>query len=265
MDEYTLEENHLRKRIDEDRYLLIRYDPATQSFYPLKVYNKVTGEIQDLPPFPDDIQRIDLILLNGDYHILYIQGGDIDDVVLFNLDTFESTLVFQWLIDQGLAFIYTWIYYEDGYFYVLVDKSYGMDVGIRLGLETITNITSYEDVMQPIHFSESEAHIYGLQFINDPSGIFIMRMGEGRNPLYFLEFQTYTLKEFCYSIEDVFLDYYTYYSLSPNEQYMVFSKLKYALGNNPDALISVEILNLNTGEFATIPDANYIVKGLIHK
>lgn len=58
---------------------------------------------------------------------------------------------------------------------------------------------------------------------------------------------------------------YNTFSVSPDQRYVVFTKIEGSAGIGPDSIKSVEILDLKTGTYTVIPDAEYKIIGWIEK
>lgn len=273
VDDYPLPKDHGYFLIDENRYFLYREDLKNNSGYPTAIYDRATDEkIVDFPPFPDGTNIRDIFFLVDAPYMLYYQGSNIDDVGLFNLDTFTSIPVFQWLIGKDWVYSLNMFFlYHDGLLDVIIPRSYGMDLALNLDLYRVQSDKAYEDVMQAVHFPGPNTSELASEMIliDKPRGLLVSRYIKEQTyvKVYYLDFQSMSLQDYCYQIEN------WYYSsdnvveayVSPDGRYVAYTTYVWPVGDTPASIISLRILDLKTGEYANIPDANYVVKGWLTK
>jgi hypothetical protein len=213
--------------------------------------------------------------MNGIPHLLYMEEKRVSlstsptyEFFLYNLDTLTAMPAVQWLsgrndVDWLTAHLF---YLSKGYFNLLVTRFYGLDIGIDLDLETVLAPKVYDDVMQVIYLPEGEYSVntFSLQFLDSQPKIVLLprQMRETHIPLYLLDYQEMVLTDYCYSVQE---DLFKSFAVSASEKFISFTKSQLGSNDYPGGewIQAVEIVDLDTGHSAIVPDANFGVIGWI--
>ncbi len=272
--EFTLEplperesiyQSYYYHRIDEHWLAAMKSDLETGTRYPMTLYSS-TGERREVPPLPEGAYVRSFFYLNGVLYADVMQGIEVDKTFLYNLETFTITPIFRWLWDKEHVFNVNteWIF-KDNLAYIHTARLYGADLGIGLNVDTIKSNIPYNQVMQPFYLpgAEEDYMIVG-GFLENPPGYLYYRPDFNRDisPVYFLDFNALTVTDYCYSGADfVTFSVWSHHSVSPNQRFVAYTHGELGVEGNPDKINRVEILDLYTGEIATIPNADFDVIG----
>ncbi len=268
------------ERISDVWFAAMKYNLETNTDYPIFLYNRATGEERNMPPFPDGTDVYDFYSLNGVNYMLTLsseqeQWLDVKQSELYNLETHTAIPAFQWLLSEN-AWSYTGsrlVSLIDGLFYIQVPAPpYGMDLAMGLDLETVLSDRTYEQVMHPIHLhgatainrigSPEEYWIMNGTFIPDaPFYLFSYpeRFEQGASLVHLLDLSGNTVTNYCYpDREDLQYWLSSDHSISPDQRFVAFVAYTF---QGEDLSHRVEILDLQTGEFAVIPIRNFEIIG----
>ncbi len=284
VEEYELEPlpaNQSRRELGEDKYLIYEWTPddPSRGIYsrPLSFHDRRTGETWSLPTFPEKTIILKSLIMDGVPYLVYLEEKRESlsepatyDFTLYNLVTLDAMPAFQWLSGKRWAY---WLtvhldYLGDEYFTMFVTRSYGLDLGIDLDLETVLAPKTYEEVMQAIYLPGGEFSVNLFQggYLRSRNGMVLIPQPMENIPIsfYFLGFQDLTLRDYCYTVEDhrsTLL--YTSFRTSVSERFVIFTDTQFGSADNPGGqfIKAVEILDLDTGHFASISDAQFNVIG----
>lgn len=292
VEEYELEplpDNQSRLELWDGKYLVYEWHlayPAEGIYaHPLSMHDRKTGKVWQLPPFPDKTRLLRAFNVNGMPYLLYLEEKQTSvsttpietyrttlEFAFYNLNTF-TVMPLPWLSEKdAVDWLTTHFWYSDGLFSVLVARPYGLDLGLGLNLETLLDTKTYDEVMQAVHLPLENylVNLFQGAYLQTRNGMVLLPQPKRDIPavLYFLDFQDFRLRDYCYSIEDPrATDSYTSFAVSGNERFVAFTKAQIGTASNPGGkfIQGIDILDLDTGRFARLSDVNFGVIGWIRR
>lgn len=261
------------QQIDDTWFAAMKSNWETYTNYPIFLYNWVTGETRKMPPFPEGASVYNFYVVDGTKYMLMERWLDTQQIELYNLENFTATPAFQWLLHGAWDEIFTSITYMDGLFYIEVfHDTLKMDLAMELDLETVLSNRTYQQAMHPIHLqgastiNSTDFIAYGAFLHNAPLYLFAYpgRFEQGVSLVHLLDLNDNIVTNYCYPDRGEPQDWgYFSPSISPDQKFVAFTPDAI----RPEDLINgissyrVEILNLQTGELATISIPNFDIVG----
>lgn len=277
--------NQSRWELGDSQYMVYEWnpnDPSTGIYsHPLSMHNRKTGESWNLSFFPEKTIILTSFILDGEPYLVNLEenraGSSLSTAYnfsLYNLTTLEKKPAFQWLsgkdwVDWLTAHI---VYLGDEHFTIIVPRTYGLDIGVDLDLGTILSLKKYEEVMQAIYLPGGDLSVNLFQggYLHSKNGMVLIPqpINDMPRPLYFLDFQGMNLQDYCFFLEDPrTTSLYATFVVDPSDRFIAFTKTQFGLPDNPggQSIKAVELLDLETGYFASFPEANFGVIGWAKK
>jgi hypothetical protein len=244
--------------------LLIKADETNNNYRPVSLKDFDTQMEIELPGFPEDAYwgNIDVIWEESKdvYNFIYWLGSRGDDrLFMYNGFDHTSVPVFSW-ISEPAGWLTATLYQDaDGKIGIYAFRHYGLDLAIGLDTQTILESKSYDDVMKKIRLPGDEMKSYDELVIQRLNGKLLLVKKTAENDdifaVYNLDLSDLSLEDYCISSQ---ADTITI-SVSFDEHYAAINFFR--LEPPGFHLKEVVVLDLESGERAHIPDADFEIVG----
>jgi hypothetical protein len=258
---------------------------------PILLINPFTLKKVSFPPIPESGISLEWWnYLDNNYEIYYdkyyelTSGEYVKRFVIYNYNTNEGQIAFQWLNDEmeffndpsNLFYMFRLFETPDRLISMVMVRPYGFDIAVNLDIDTILTENNYQDIMHPVFLPGEEADMRITWVARTSPIIAFDRLTYGQSEprstqFYVINYQTMRMIDYCYdrgyipqtintSSDEIGHTSIVSY-VSPDERYLAWNIYNLEDGN----VVGASIIDLETGYVSYVQDIEIIGWGVIQR